>query len=89
MDWVIMACLLLTAKPFPKAMLILFQLDLQEKKQLNFNQHNEWLFHENAFEMHPFCSKLNYDMTAMVLVGNENNFAIAAGLIRLHMPGGK
>ena len=28
-------------------------------------------------------------MTAMILVGNEINFAIAAGLIRLQMPGGK
>ena len=30
-----------------------------------------------------------YNMTVMVLVGNEINFAIAAGLIRLHMPRGK
>ena len=32
---------------------------------------------------------IHYNMTAMVLAGNEINFAIAAGLIRLHMPGGK
>ena len=31
----------------------------------------------------------NYNMTAVILAGNEINFAIAAGLIRLHMPGGK
>ena len=30
-----------------------------------------------------------HNMIAMVLVGNEINFAIAAGLIKLHMPGGK
>ena len=31
----------------------------------------------------------NYNMTAMILAGNEINFAIAAGLIRSHMPGGQ
>ena len=31
----------------------------------------------------------NYNMTAMVLAGNKINFVIAAGLTRLHMPGGK
>ena len=30
-----------------------------------------------------------YNMTEMILVGNEINFAIEAGLIRLHMPSGK
>ena len=30
-----------------------------------------------------------YNMTVMILAGNEINFVIAAGLIRLHMPGGK
>ena len=31
----------------------------------------------------------NYNMTEMILVGNEINFAIEVGLIRLHMPSGK
>ena len=32
---------------------------------------------------------VNYNMTVVILVGNEIDFAITAGLIRLHMPGGK
>ena len=32
---------------------------------------------------------MNYDTTAMILAGNEISFAIAADLIRLHMPSGK
>ena len=32
---------------------------------------------------------IDYNMTAMILAGNEINFAIAAGLIKLHMPDGK
>ena len=31
----------------------------------------------------------NYNKTLVILVGNEINFAIAAGWIRLYMPGGK
>ena len=31
----------------------------------------------------------HYNMTVWILAGNDINFTIAAGLVRLHMPGGK
>ena len=33
--------------------------------------------------------KTNYNMTVWILAGNYISFTIAAGLIRLHMPGVK
>ena len=35
------------------------------------------------------CVKTNYNMTVWILAGNYISFTIAAGLIRLHMPGVK
>ena len=35
------------------------------------------------------ASMLNYNMTVWILAGNYISFTIAAGLIRLHMPGVK
>ena len=37
-----------------------------------------------------FCGKgYNYNMTVWILARNDINFSMAAGLIRLHMPGVK
>ena len=35
------------------------------------------------------CDVMNYNMTVWILARNDINFSMAAGLIRLHMPGVK
>ena len=42
-----------------------------------------WIFHFAA------CLDNNYNMTVWILARNDINFSMAAGLIRLHMPGVK
>ena len=39
--------------------------------------------------LHWKCIVSNYNMTVWILAGNYIGFTIAAGLIRLHMPGVK
>ena len=43
------------------------------------------LFHD-AFDLR---NALHYNMTVWILAGNYISFTIAAGLVRLHMPGVK
>ena len=61
--------------------------------ELRFSHEWIWLkcdvfVSKNVFVMQR-CKKNDYNMTVWILAGNYISFTIAAGLIRLHMPGVK
>ena len=58
-------------------------------KQLHPRKQWDVIIHFNFFSIMARAIVSNYNMTVWILARNDINLSMAAGLIRLHMPGVK